>query len=348
VESDVRYCTTEDGVRIAYCVVGDGPPLLLCHAFWAFSVSHISPSFEDALRQIGRGRALIRYDARGTGLSQPDVEDVSPEAMVRDVVAVVDSLDLARFHLMGAALGGFRAIEYAARQPARVAGLVLYDTFARLQDSFPKPFLEALAQLSRANWQFATRTMSDAGILRNNPKLGLQWAEIIQNSLPGETMARLIESHMDVDANPFLPQVRCPTVVCHSRRDPLYPYVLGRRLAEAIPNAQLVPIDAEGGPFMDPAPVVEAMDAVLPPIPSLSLGPGPASVPTAGANPLTPRETEILRMIASGETSKEISRRLNLSVRTVGRHITNIYDKIGARGRADAAAWALRQGPTEE
>jgi len=72
MEREVRYCTTEDGVRIAYCAEGEGPPLLVCPFFVeSFALSHIvGEAYEGFFRRLGRDRRLVRYDARGTGLSQ--------------------------------------------------------------------------------------------------------------------------------------------------------------------------------------------------------------------------------------------------------------------------------------
>jgi DNA-binding CsgD family transcriptional regulator len=157
-------------------------------------------------------------------------------------------------------------------------------------------------------------------------------------------MARLIEAHVELDVRHLLPQVTCPTLVCHSRNDPLWPFDLGVSMAEAIPHARLVPLDGDwGGPFTGPQGAIDAMDAFL-----LEVLPDSATPAPPASRPLTTREIEIVRLIAAGRTSKEISQLLSLSVRTVGRHITNIYDKIGARGRADATSYALRHGLTKE
>jgi pimeloyl-ACP methyl ester carboxylesterase/DNA-binding CsgD family transcriptional regulator len=342
MNSGVRYCIAEDGVRIAYYIDGAGPPLLLTYHFYATRLSHLVPHYDDAIRRLARKYSVIRFDVRGTGVSTQNVRDMSFEALMRDVDAVVRGLELECFYLMGAAMGGIRAVEYAARHPDRVAGLVLYDACPTMENAFPATLLEAFAKLSRADWQLATLTMTDAGIRRSNQELGMQWAKMWQNSVSGETMARIIESHIRLDVTDLLPQIRCPTLVCHSQRDPLYPYVEAQRMADLIPNSRLITMDYEGGSFTEPGPVIEAMEQFLPELPPL-----PAlTTPGAPSPVLSPRETEILRLLATGATSKEISRELDLSVRTVGRHITNIYDKIGARGRADATAYALRHGIT--
>jgi pimeloyl-ACP methyl ester carboxylesterase/DNA-binding CsgD family transcriptional regulator len=347
-QPDVRYCASEDGVRIAYCVEGEGPPLLFCHYVYSFSLAHRVPMYNDAVRAMGQGRQMIRYDLRGTGLSQRDADDISPAADIRDIEAVARALGLERFFILGATVGGARAIEYAATHPDQVAGLILYESFSRLLDVYPRPLLQSFAQLCRTDWVLGTHAVADVAVRQYDMEEEMRWAQMISDSVTGETMARMMEVGIDLDVSHLLEHIGCPTLVCHSRNDSLWPFELGVRLAEGIPNARLVPLDGDnGGPFTDSQAAIEAMHAFLdeqrPPTTAVVM-----EAPTASRKPLTKRETEVLRLIAAGMTSKEISQELSLSVRTVGRHITNIYDKIGARSRADATAYALRNGLTPE
>jgi pimeloyl-ACP methyl ester carboxylesterase/DNA-binding CsgD family transcriptional regulator len=346
-QPEVRYCTAEDGVRIAYCVEGEGPPLFFCHYVYSFSLSHTIPSYDEAIAKIGHGRQLIRYDMRGAGLSQRDVEDLSPAADIRDIEAVVRALNLERFFMFGAVAGGVRAVEYAALHPDQVAGLVLYEAFPRMLDAYPRPLLQAFAQLCRVDWPLAARSLTDVAVRHLGAREARRWGQLVFDSVAGETMARMVEVSMDLDVSHLLRRVECPTLVCHSRNDPLWPFQLGVRMAEKIPNARLVLRDGDrNGPFTDPQSAIDAVNSFLEELQPLIT---PASRrPRAPAKPLTPREAEILRLIARGLPSSEISRQLSLSVRTVGRHITNMYDKIGARSRAEATAWALRQRQDEE
>jgi len=347
MERDVRYCTTEDGVRIAYSVEGDGPPLLFCHYVYAFSLSYIVPTYEDALRRIGRGHALIRYDMRGSGLSQREVDHMSIETSTLDIEAVVRALGLDRFILLGATSGGGRAIHYASRNPDRVSALILYEAYPRLLDAYPRELMEMFCVLARANWAAATRSLTDIATRTRQPEEQLNWMRLIQNSITGQAVAQLIDAQMDFDATLLLGQIACPTLVVHSRNDVQWPFVHGRRLAEGIPDARLVPLEGDaGGAFTDPDQAIEAIQAFL----QEQSGSIAHRMGEEGGEvrQLTPRETEILRLIATGRTSKEISQELSLSVRTVGRHITNIYGKIGARTRADATAYALRHRLAED
>jgi len=243
MEREVRYCTTEDGVRIAYCVEGEGPPLLHMPFFLeSFYLDHVFPEHIEPLRRIARGLQLIRFDTRGTGLSERNVTDMSRAALLLDAKAVVGALGLRRFHLWGTAIGGVRALEYAARHPRYVDRLVLHGAFARVADAFPGDTLRGLAQLARSNWDLAARTLADFSARRDSDEVGLRLAELYRQSTTGEIAANLFESNTDVDLTPLLPKVKAITLVLHQTDDNLFPIALAQKLAAAIPNARLVPL----------------------------------------------------------------------------------------------------------
>jgi pimeloyl-ACP methyl ester carboxylesterase len=132
MQQQIRFCKTSDGVRLAYASVGSGSPLVKA-ANW---LSHIeydwrTPIWRPLFERLARNRRLIRYDERGCGLSDWDVQDFSLEAWVRDLETVVDAAGLDRFSLLAISQGGPIAIEYTVRHPERVKRLVLYGTYAR-------------------------------------------------------------------------------------------------------------------------------------------------------------------------------------------------------------------------
>jgi DNA-binding CsgD family transcriptional regulator len=249
--------------------------------------------------------------------------------------------------MMGAGAGGPRAIQYTVAHPEQVSALVLYGTFSAIPDAFPPGVLNGFAQLARANWELASHAFVAAGIRRKDEQEALRWAEMLRRSISGETIATILETHADQDLTPFLPQIQCPTLVCHSVDDSYVPFELGQRMAESIPDARLVRLEGEdGGVFTDPQPAMDSIDAFLPRLPYPPVADSRPKVATTAQ--LTPREIEVLRLLAAGLTSKAISRDLSLSIRTVGRHITNIYEKIGATSRSEATAYAIRHRLTEE
>ena len=132
MEQQIRFCTTSDGVRIAYATVGEGPPLVrvlgwCTHLEFELKARDWDTSTWGAL---SRNHRLVRYDGRGFGLSDRDVKSFPLDNKVRDLEAVVDALELPRFSLLGTSEGGPTAITYAVRHPERVSHLVLYGSFA--------------------------------------------------------------------------------------------------------------------------------------------------------------------------------------------------------------------------
>jgi class 3 adenylate cyclase len=128
----VNYCRAPDGVRLAYATVGSGPPLVKT-ANW---MNHVEYDWESSnIRHLfvalARDFSLLRYDARGNGLSDWDVEDVSLDAWVSDLETVVDAAGLDRFPLFGISQGCAISVAFAVRHPERVSRLVLYGGFAR-------------------------------------------------------------------------------------------------------------------------------------------------------------------------------------------------------------------------
>jgi DNA-binding CsgD family transcriptional regulator len=169
------------------------------------------------------------------------------------------------------------------------------------------------------------------------------YSDYIKQSITAEGLVAAYESISDIDVTELLPLVRAPTLVLARRASEVLPLDVARDLTAGIPNARLVPLEGTGViPYPD---VMEQFVGAIKDF--LAETPAPAApAPPSDIDPsvLTAREREVLCLIAAGRTSSEISRELTLSVRTVGRHITNLYAKIGARTRADATAYAIRHG----
>ncbi|MCI0817959.1 MAG: alpha/beta fold hydrolase, partial [Chloroflexi bacterium] len=159
MEPRIKYAKTSDGVNIAFTTYGEGPALI-----WSNNpvVSHVQREWEQPLIRAAiaayaaRRMLVVRYDMRGVGLSDRDVDDVSLEARVRDLEAVVEHLQLKEFSLLGLAAGGLPAIAYAAKHPERVSHLVLLNCFARGGESQRG---QGLAQLIDADWEMYTESV---------------------------------------------------------------------------------------------------------------------------------------------------------------------------------------------
>ncbi len=131
MEPSIQYTQTEDGVSIAYATTGQGPPLVACPIGWTqFSLYRQVPSYNALMERLGKGRLLVQYDCRGTGLSERNVKDFSLEARLRDLEAVVRAAEIRRFAMYAPFLGGVVALAYAAHHQRQVRQLILYGTFS--------------------------------------------------------------------------------------------------------------------------------------------------------------------------------------------------------------------------
>ncbi len=266
MEREVRYCTTEDGVRIAYAVEGSGPPLMVCPAgFESFSLHHLLPALQEFIARLGKGRTLVLYDSRGIGLSQRDADDLTYAASARDMRAVAEASSVGKFALWAGSLSGPRAIEYAARHPDSLTHLILYGTFARVQAVYPIDSMHSFTSLAASNWDQASQLFADMGGRREFPEETAQLAECYRQSTTGEVASKALEQAADSDFSDRLSEIRTPTLVLHRINDPVHPLELGRDMAARISHARLVtlPGTAQLAALGEPDSVIEAVDAFL-------------------------------------------------------------------------------------
>jgi DNA-binding winged helix-turn-helix (wHTH) protein/pimeloyl-ACP methyl ester carboxylesterase len=246
---EIRYCTTSDGVRLAYASSGNGPPLVkasnwLTHLDFEWG----SPIWRHWWAALSLHHRVVRYDERGNGMSQRDVPDVSFDTWVRDLETVVDAAGLDRFPLLGISRGGPIAIAYAVKHPERVTHLVLYGAFAAGLNHVGTPqeleARRALASLMRLGWGLNNPAFCKMFTCRFIPEATPeheQWFDELQRvSTSPENAARLMERDDGIDVRPLLSQVRTPTLVIHCDRDRAVPAEKGRLLAAEIPGARYV------------------------------------------------------------------------------------------------------------
>jgi len=264
-QPEVMYCTTTDGVRIAFATYGEGPAMVFIPYFnESFSLQAAVAEERQFYRRIGTGRTVVRYDSRGTGLSQREVEDLSHEAILRDLEAVVRALGLREFVLWGQTLAGPRAIDFVARHPELNVRLILIATFLRGIDVVSRDQIDAYAGLARNNWEMAAQLFADT-VGRERSDANLHRGELFRASSGGETMARILEDIYEVDVTDLLPQVKAPTLVLQRVNDNLFRFEFGQIMAAQIPNARLVPLEGETVMYdpRDVAAIVQAVDRFL-------------------------------------------------------------------------------------
>jgi len=250
---EIRFCTANDGVRIAYATVGSGPPLAKA-ANW---LSHLeydwqSPIWQHLMRLLSENHTLVRYDARCNGLSDADAADVSFEAFVTDLEAVVDASGIDRFPLVGISQGCSVAIAYAVRHPDRVTSLILHGGYARgwnkrgsKEDRIAR---EAMLTLVRIGWgrpNPAFRQIFTTLFFPDGTQEQFDWFNELQRICTTAANAvRLLRATSEIDVMELLPQVRVPTLVTHCKGEQAVPFDEGRLLATAIPGARFVQLES--------------------------------------------------------------------------------------------------------
>ena len=251
-EQEIQFCLTRDGVQLAYSRMGNGPPLVktgnwMTHLEFDFE----SPIWRHLYRELSRDHTLIRYDARGNGLSDRNVEDVSFESFVDDLEVVVDAAGLKRFALLGISQGCAVSIAYAVRHPERVTHLILFGGYAvgwakRARSAAEKEQAAAMLTLMRLGWgqeNPAFRQLFTSQFIPGGTKAQADWFNELQRiSTSPEDAVRNLIANGDTDVSALLAQVSVPTLVMHSRDDARVPFDLGRRLAAGIPGARFVPL----------------------------------------------------------------------------------------------------------
>ncbi len=246
-------CKAEDGTRLAYARLGEGPPIVkaanwLSHLEldWRFEV------WRHWLDLFSRRHTLVRYDARGNGLSDWAPPALSFERFVSDLATVFDAAAVERAPLVGLSQGASVAVAYAARHPERVSALVLIGGCARGWRAKNKPRLtrafEAMMVLMRQGWGgrnaafrqiFTTTFFPDASQV-----LADEFNELQRLTTTPDNAADLLSALGDIDIRDELARVKVPTLVLHSRDDAVVPMKDGLELASGISGARFVPLES--------------------------------------------------------------------------------------------------------
>jgi DNA-binding NarL/FixJ family response regulator len=263
-------------------------------------------------------------------MSDPMSGSLSLDDLVKDLEAVVASLGLKQVALLAAGESGNTAMAYAAKHPDQVSRLVLWCCYARHSDRHDSPGYQATTALVDQDPVIFSETVSrivvgwSAGDEARTLAAGIRGIDPVSLKL-------LLETFHSFDASRLLPMITAPTLVMHRRgwRNPGLD--AARVLAAGIPNARMLVLEGDSGlPYIgDMEEAVGAVEAYL------------AESPAAG---LSRREAEVLGLLAVGKSNLEISEQLFLSLRTVERHITHLYNKLGVRNRAEATAYAIKLG----
>ena len=345
MQQEIRFCVAPDGVRLAWAKHGSGPPIVktsnwLTHVEFDWE----TPVWRHWLEGLGEGHTFVRYDERGCGLSDRNPKGLSLDTWVADLETVIDAAGLDRVVLLGISQGAATAIAYTVRHPERVEKLVLYGGYARgrlRRDEAERDRHEAMVTAIRTGWADpnpAFRHLFSMLFLPEGTQEQMSWYDELQRrSATPEGAVRLYHARAGVDVHELVPRVTTNALVAHAVDDRVVPFEEGRLLASLLPHARMLPLDSCNHILLPDEPAWshfrDEFHAFL-------------AEPTAPAVPELPalsnRELGVLELVASGLNNEEIASRLYISVRTVERHLSNIYFKLGVSGKAARAAVAAR------
>lgn len=338
----VHHTRTRDGVRIAYWSLGVGnPPLVILPTPQS---SHIGIEWEnerlrDFYQKLAANRHIVRFDSRGTGLSQRDIGKITLEGLRADIDAVLSDLHLDQVGLLAQSTGCIVALSFAAERPEQVSHCLLWSPIMWGRHN---PVVDALAPLIDKDWPLFLRARYR---LVNDEDEAIFRARLTQASVTPEFFKEARKFWAELDGSTYLERVQAKTLVLRRRNEfQTWLDVAAAALETRIPNAVAVTLDGKSHEMYGDVneDIVQVLDAFLEDDehagrriyrPSSEQGFG-----------LSEREMEILAMLAEGYRSKEIAVQLSITLNTVERHIANVYKKTGAHGRAAAVAFALKHG----
>jgi pimeloyl-ACP methyl ester carboxylesterase/DNA-binding CsgD family transcriptional regulator len=349
LSQDLRFTHLPSGARLAWARSGRGP-VLLRTGHWLSHVEHdaMSALFRPWLEQLGRHATLLRYDERGSGLSQGDGSAPGVAAALEEIAAVADAAGLARLSLFGMSGGAAPAIAFAARWPERVDRLVLLGAYShgllhRALGDGQRAYLEAQAVLIERGWgvrqspvqQFLTTTL----IPDATPEQAAALNEQQRRSCDGARAAAFFRSRLALDVRSDLAAVRCPTLVLHADGDAAVPIECGREVAAGIPGARFEALRSRnhiplaGEPAFDR--LCEAIGDFLAPASTACAPDGLA---------FSPREQALLALVARGRDNLQIAAELGLAEKTVRNALSRLYARLQVEGRPQAVVRARELG----
>ncbi|MEX0943802.1 MAG: alpha/beta fold hydrolase [Pseudomonadales bacterium] len=313
-------------------------------------LEHDWPVWRHWLESFSRQHTLLRYDQRGSGLSDRNAKSFTMDAWVDDLHAVSIAAGYERFPILGISQGASVAVAYALRYPERVSRLILYGGYARgrsHRNLTPDEFLEAETMINaiRLGWgrpnpafrQLFSSLLMPEGTTQQHQQLN----ELASVSAAPETAARMEAAFYDINVEALAALISVPTLVLHARNDMCIPFEEGRHLAALIPRAEFVPLDSNNHILLEEEPAWTVfrreVDRFLQSTTEQGKG-------IAGLGDLSTRELDILDNIAQGKSNDQIAEHCKISEKTVRNHITSIYSKLEVSRRAEAIIMAREAG----
>ena len=348
MDPKIQYAVTSDGVSIAYSALGDGVPLVIAPSGpWSNIQLELQvPLWRTWHEQPAQSRTVVRYDGRGTGLSEGSISDFSLDSQVLDIEAVVNRLGQGSVALLGPEYYGPATITYAVRYPSQVSQLILWCTYARATDYIDSSHIQALMALMNSEWDLFTLTLARARLSSDEGSAAHRAATALREGVTQHTMKAFMAAVRGVDVTDLLPRIKPSTLVIHRRQAHLDASI-AKDLATEILDARLALLEGESA-----AAYLEDAHAVLRVIYEF-LGENQVSELREGhqvwtaefvTETLSQRELEVMRLLVSGLSNQEIAGELVIGVGTVKSHVHRIFGKLDVRSRTQASLRAREMG----
>ncbi|MFL5952853.1 MAG: alpha/beta fold hydrolase [Gaiellaceae bacterium] len=336
MEQDIRFVDFE-GRRLAYSVHGEGPPMVIGPRW----VSHLEEEWADPSQlafyaEVARTHRVVRFDRIGCGLSSRELEPPPTiESESRQLEAVIDAVGGSAV-VFASSCCCVSASLLAVRRPEAVEKLVYFGGYATRND-IPEVTRASLIQFIALNWKLGAQMLAGLFDPHASGDEIATYTHAQRAAATAEAASLFLQLDLTADARAVLPKVPVPALVLHRRGDRTVPIGRGRELAELLPNARFVPLNGDSHlPWKDDQrDLFRALAGFLH---------GESTLELNGASPLTSRETEVLRLVSTGMSNREIASTLVLSEHTVHRHVANILRKLSQSTRTSAATHAARVG----
>jgi pimeloyl-ACP methyl ester carboxylesterase/DNA-binding CsgD family transcriptional regulator len=347
----IRYLKTRDGVRLAWAALGQGPTLVKA-ANWLSHVTYDleSPVWRHWIEFLSQHFRLVRYDERGSGMSDWEVADLLPARWGEDLEAVIEASDPGeQFVLLGMSQGAAAAITYAVSHPGRISHLILYGGYSKGWAHRPESDgyrrYRAIVDLVHLGWGKDNPVFRQLFVAQfvpgATPDQFTWFNELCRRTTTPEIATRLLEARGNVNVRDLVPRVRVPTLVLHARHDEIVPFEAGKQLAAEIPNAEFVSLDSRNHILLADEPAwPHFKDAVL----EFTGHPRAAGAEDPLLAKLSVRERQILAAVVSGQSNSQIGAALFVSEKTVRNSLTKIFEKLGVHTRTQAAVLARDRG----
>ncbi|MEO6997358.1 MAG: alpha/beta fold hydrolase [Terracoccus sp.] len=350
MRTEVSFATSADDTRIAWSRHGSGPPLVRVGTWLThLDLDWSSPVWSHWLEGLGQRFTVVRYDDRGSGLSDRDPIDYSLNVWVSDLDAVIEAARLSSFILLGMSQGGAVAVEYTRAHPERFTSLVLWGAYGQGALARGGPAEEAeerdvRTRMITLGWGRADpvfRRVFTSSFIPGASEGPMRWFDELQRrSMSAGAALASSRAPAVLDVTSSARKVRTRTLILHADGDRAVPFEQGRRLAGLIPEARFVPLHSQNHILLADEPAWPSFLAEVTAFVGAERSGGVRA-------DLTIREVEVLRLVAHGCSNEEIASHPSLSTRTVERHLSNIYSRLELTGKSARAAAAARLAEVE-